>query len=285
MWPEDTVQMLALRALVREALLEDIGQGDVTTVATVSEADRCRAQLFAKQEGVLSGIEVFRAVFDELNAAVEDWSALSDAARFARGQEIASFTGLTRAVLSGERVALNFLQRLCGIATLTAAFVAKLNGLPARVCDTRKTTPLMRRLEKQAVVHGGGANHRYALYDGVLIKENHIAAAGGVARAVERAVQGTHHLMKIGVEAGTLEEVDEAVAAGADSVLLDNMPIDRIAEAVRRTRGKKVVIEASGNVNLQTVRAIAETGVDLISVGALTHSAPAVDLSLVISRI
>lgn len=274
-----------MRALVREALLEDIGQGDVTTMATVPEADRCRARLLAKQDGVLSGMDVFRAVFDELNAGIEEWSALSDAARFVRGQEIASFTGLTRAVLSGERVALNFLQRLSGIATLTAAFVAQLNGLPARVCDTRKTTPLLRQLEKQAVVHGGGANHRFALFDGVLIKENHIAAAGGVTQAVQRAIQGTHHLMKIGVEASTLDELDEALAAGADSILLDNMPIEEIAEAVRRTRGKKVLLEASGNVNLQTVRAIAETGVDLISVGALTHSAPAVDLSLVITRI
>lgn len=277
--------MLTLRSLVREALLEDIGQGDVTTNATVPNGARCRARLHAKQDGVLSGIEVFRAVFDELNAGISEWTSLKDGARFSKGDDIASFVADTRPVLSGERVALNFLQRLSGIATMTAAMVKCVEGLPVRICDTRKTTPLLRILEKQAVLDGGGANHRYALYDGVLIKENHVTAAGGVAAAVQRAIEGTHHLMKIGVEVRTLDELDEAIRAGADAVLLDNMGLDVVRRAVALAKGKGVVLEVSGNVTMQNVRQVAETGVHIISVGAITHSAPAVDYSLEISNV
>lgn len=277
--------MLTLRSLVREALLEDIGQGDVTTNATVPNGARCRARLHAKQDGVLSGIEVFRAVFDELNAGISEWTSLKDRAQFSKGDDIASFVADTRPVLSGERVALNFLQRLSGIATMTAAMVKCVEGLPVRICDTRKTTPLLRILEKQAVLDGGGANHRYALYDGVLIKENHVTAAGGVAAAVQRAIEGTHHLMKIGVEVRTLDELDEAIRAGADAVLLDNMGLDVVRRAVALAKGKGVVLEVSGNVTMQNVRQVAETGVHIISVGAITHSAPAVDYSLEISNV
>ncbi|GMU93735.1 MAG: nicotinate-nucleotide diphosphorylase (carboxylating) [Candidatus Hydrogenedentota bacterium] len=277
--------MLTLRSLVREALLEDIGQGDVTTNATVPNGARCRARLHAKQDGVLSGIEVFRAVFDELNAGISEWTSLKDGAQFSKGDDIASFVADTRPVLSGERVALNFLQRLSGIATMTAAMVKCVEGLPVRICDTRKTTPLLRILEKQAVLDGGGANHRYALYDGVLIKENHVTAAGGVAAAVQRAIEGTHHLMKIGVEVRTLDELDEAIRAGADAVLLDNMGLDVVRRAVALAKGKGVVLEVSGNVTMQNVRQVAETGIHIISVGAITHSAPAVDYSLEISNV
>jgi nicotinate-nucleotide pyrophosphorylase (carboxylating) len=273
-----------LEALIREALAEDIGQGDITTNATVDAESRCRAVLTAKQAGVLSGMTVFRTVFDVLEAKVSGWTAASDGASFAEGDQLASFEGNTRAVLTGERVALNFMQRLSGIATMTSAFVKAVNGSGTRICDTRKTTPFLRRLEKDAVIHGGGANHRFALFDGVLIKENHIVGAGGITEAVRRAVQGTHHLMRIEVEVTNLEELDEALKAGADAVLLDNMNTEQMRQAVERARGSKTILEASGNITLERVREVAATGVHVISVGALTHSAPAIDLSLRISN-
>jgi nicotinate-nucleotide pyrophosphorylase (carboxylating) len=265
-------------------LIEDIGRGDATTEATVPADARCRARLYAKQDGVLSGIGVFRSVFDQLGANVSDWQALENGARFTRGQDIVTFCGATRAVLSGERVALNFLQRLSGIATLTAAMVDRVKGLNVRICDTRKTTPLLRQLEKEAVRHGGGSNHRFALYDGILIKENHITAAGGVTSAVKAAIERSHHLLSVGVEVRTLAELEDAIAANADVALLDNMTVDGMREAVRFAKGRDIVLEASGNVTLDRVREIAETGVDIISVGALTHSAPAIDLSVEISN-
>lgn len=277
--------MLGFRSLVREALNEDIGQGDITTNATVPVNVRCKARLYAKQDGILSGITMFRAVFDELEAGIQDWDALVDGAQFTVGQDLAVFTGVTRAILAGERVALNFVQRLSGVATFTATFVNEVSDLGVRICDTRKTTPLMRNLEKQAVIHGGGSNHRFALFDGVLIKENHITAAGGVTQAVNRAVKGTHHLMKIGVEATNLEQLREALDCGADAVLLDNMSLEDMRAAVEMSKGHKVVLEASGNVNLKRLRAIAETGVHVISIGALTHSAPAIDISLEIANV
>jgi nicotinate-nucleotide pyrophosphorylase (carboxylating) len=271
--------------LIRAALAEDVGQEDVTTNRTVPAAARCRVRVVAKQAGVLSGITVFRSVFDLLDAAVEDWHARNDGDRFVSGDDIAAFSGHARAVLTGERTALNFLGRLSGVATLTAQYVDAVKGLDIKICDTRKTTPLLRKLEKDAVVHGGGANHRHGLFDGVLIKENHIAAAGGIDAAVKKARAGTHHLLKIEVEVTTLDELGEALEAGADAILLDNMSLEALREAVGRARDKNVLLEASGNVTLDRVRAMAETGVDLISAGALTHSAPAVDFSLLIERI
>lgn len=277
--------MLALRSLVHEALLEDIGQGDITTNLTVPEDARCRAHLIAKQDGVLSGVGVFRAVFEGLDADLTGWKGVPDGARFKEGDELASFEANTRAVLTGERVALNFVQRLCGIASLTARYVDALAGLTTRICDTRKTTPFLRHLEKKAVQHGGGTNHRFALFDGVLIKENHIVAAGGVRQAVEKAANGTHHLMKVGVEVTTLDELREALNSGAGAILLDNMSIEQIRDAVEIAKGTHVVLEASGNMSLDRVRTIAETGVHIISIGALTHSAPAIDLSLLIENV
>lgn len=277
--------MLGFRTLVRDALMEDIGQGDITTNATVPPNVRCKARLYAKQDGVLSGITIFRTVFEESGAEVADWYSLEDGTQFTSGQDIALFSGVTRGVLAGERVALNFVQRLSGVATYTAKFVAEVEDLGVRICDTRKTTPLMRNLEKQAVIHGGGANHRFALFDGVLIKENHITAAGGVTNAVTRAIKGTHHLMKVGVEVTNLHEFDEAIACGADAILLDNMNLDEMREAAERAKGHKVVLEASGNVGLKRLRAIAETGVHVISIGALTHSAPAIDFSIEIANV
>ena len=275
----------SLRRLVREALAEDIGQEDITTNRMVPIDARCEVKLVAKQDGVLSGIEVFRMVFDCLHAEISDWGALSQGACFSKGHEIATFRGKTRAVLTAERTAMNLVQHLSGIATLTAQFVNAVEGLGTKICDTRKTTPLMRQFEKEAVANGGGTNHRHNLFNGVVIKENHIAAAGGIGNAVKKALNGTHHLMKIEVEVTSLGEFDEAVAAGADVIMLDNMTLPNVTETVRRVQGKKIVLEGSGNVRLDTVRALAETGVHVISVGALTHSAPAVDLSLLIANV
>ncbi|MCP4639539.1 MAG: carboxylating nicotinate-nucleotide diphosphorylase [bacterium] len=273
-----------LEGLVRKALLEDVGQEDVTTNMTVPEDAVCEARLVAKQDGVLSGMEVFRTVFDELHTHVTDWASMADGDAFEKGHEVAAFKGKARQVLTGERVALNFVQRLSGVATLTSQFVEELKGVDARVCDTRKTTPLMRQLEKEAVIHGGGANHRHTLFNGILIKENHIVAAGGLTNAVKRAIENSHHLMKVEVEVTDLGEFDEAVEAGADVIMLDNMSLDDMREAVKRAEGLRVTLEASGNVTLDRIRSIAETGVHFISVGALTHSAPAVDLSLLIEN-
>jgi len=274
-----------LRRLISEALEEDIGQEDITTNRTVPADARCRVRLWAKQDGILSGIEAFRMVFDRLKADISQWDALSNGDRFADGDDVATFEGDARPVLTAERTAMNILRHLTGIATLTAKYVAAVDGLGCRICDTRKTTPLLRRLEKEAVVHGGGTNHRHTLFNGVLIKENHIAMAGGIYKAVENATAGAHHLMKIEVEVTNLHEFEEAVEAGADAIMLDNMGHDDMREAVQRAKGKKILIEASGNASLDNIRAIAETGIHLISVGALTHSAPAIDLSLIIEQV
>lgn len=276
---------LTLESLVRAALIEDVGPNDATTAATVPEASRCRARLIAKESGVLSGMAPFRMAFGLLDANIEDWHARSDGIDFGPGDILAEFTGHTRAVLSAERTALNFVQRLCGVATLTARYVEALKGLETRVCDTRKTTPLLRALEKEAVRHGGGVNHRAALFDGVLIKENHITAAGGIGPAVSEARRLAHHLLRIEVEVQDLESLEAALAANADVILLDNMDLDTMRAAVERARPHGVLLEASGNVTLERVRAIAETGVHLISAGALTHSAPAIDLTLLVENV
>ncbi len=275
----------SLRRLVRDALTEDIGQEDVTTSQTVPAGARCQARMIAKQTGVLSGIEVFRTVFDCMRAGITEWGALSDGDTFEKGDEIATFQGNTRGVLTAERTALNFIQHLSGIATFTAEYVEAVRGLNVKICDTRKTTPLMRQLEKKAVVDGGGTNHRHTLFNGVVIKENHIVAAGGIEQAIRNVFEGTHHLMKIEVEVRTLDEFDQALEAGADVILLDNMGLKHMRTAVQRTQGNKVVLEASGNVTLGTVRNIAKTGVDVVSIGALTHSAPVADLSFLIENV
>lgn len=274
-----------LEALIMDALAEDVGQGDVTTNATVPASARCEARLVAKQDGIVSGIRVFQLVFELLDPDITHWESLSDTEHFVNGDTIARFQGNARAVLTGERTALNFIQRLSGIATYTESFVKAVEGLTVRICDTRKTTPLLRQLEKRAVVHGGATNHRYALFDGVVIKENHIVAAGGITEAVKQVVKGTHHLLKIEVEVTNLTEFDEAVRAGADAILMDNMPADAMREAVKRVNGRSIILEASGNITLNTVREVAETGVHVLSIGALTHSAHAVDLSLLIANV
>ncbi|MBW7864647.1 MAG: carboxylating nicotinate-nucleotide diphosphorylase [Candidatus Hydrogenedens sp.] len=274
-----------IEKLVAAALTEDIGQEDLTTNTTVSPDLRCLARLFAKQDGVLSGIKPFHCAFEIMEAKLRNWSSLEDGAEFKKGDLIASFEGNTQAVLTAERTAMNFVQHLSGVATLTSRFVKAIEGLDCRVCGTRKTTPMMRQLEKAAIVHGGGANHRHTLFNGVLIKENHIMAAGGIQEAVRRAWEGTHHLMRIGIEVRDLDEFDQALAAGADVIMLDNMSNEDMREAVRRARDVKVVIEASGNASLERVRGMAETGVQFVSVGALTHSAPSIDLTLLIENV
>lgn len=271
-----------LKWLIEEALREDIGPGDLTTDSVVGPEARCRAHLRAKRAGVLSGIDAFRLTFDCLDAQIDGWQSLGDGDRFDVGTEVAVFEARTQAVLTGERTALNFVQHFSGIATMTAEFVALVEGFPAKIIDTRKTTPLLRQFEKRAVKHGGGFNHRFGLSQGVLVKENHIRAAGGVKAALAGIRASVPHLTPVEVEVQTFDEFDEALDAGVDAILLDNMCLADMRLAVQRAQGAPVTLEASGNVSRDTVRAIAETGVCLISVGALTHSAPAADLSLLI---
>lgn len=264
------------------ALAEDLGGGDVTSSVTVPVAMQAQGTLLAKAPGVISGLDAAREVFHRVDPAVTFTPLVADGDRVEAMTPIARVEGPARSLLAGERVALNFLQRLSGIATLTAQYVDAVRGTSARIVDTRKTTPGLRSLEKGAVRHGGGHNHRFGLTDGVLIKDNHLAAVGGadrVRRAVCLARQGAPHTLRIEVEVTTLEELAEALAAGADVVMLDNMDVPAMRQAVAMTAGR-ALLEASGGVTLQTIGEIAATGVDLISVGALTHSAPALDISL-----
>ncbi|HXY54878.1 MAG TPA: carboxylating nicotinate-nucleotide diphosphorylase [Nitrospirota bacterium] len=268
-----------IRDLIARALQEDLGPGDVTTEATIHAESRSTAVLLAKQELVLAGLDVSREVFRHLDPDMKFEPFARDGDRVGAGTEIAKVAASTRALLAGERVALNLLQHMSGIATLTAKAVEKIKGLKAEVLDTRKTLPGLRQLEKYAVRVGGGRNHRFGLYDGVLIKDNHIRAAGSITKAADNARKRAHHLLKIEIETKNLEEVREALAVKADIIMLDNMPIDMMREAVRLIAGRALV-EASGNVTLETIRAMVETGVDFVSVGSLTHSAPAVDISM-----
>jgi nicotinate-nucleotide pyrophosphorylase (carboxylating) len=268
-----------LDPILRRALEEDIGTGDVTTLATIEPGTQASAELVAKEDFVLSGIDVAQRVFQLLSAETAFEKLISDGQAVKRGEVLAWIKGDAAILLQGERVALNLLQRMCGVATLTAAFVREVEGTQAVVVDTRKTTPGLRVLEKYSVRMGGGGNHRMALYDAVLIKENHVAAAGGITAAVSRAKKRVPHTQKIEVEVRNQEEVAEALAAKADILLLDNMSIDELTAAVELV-GDQAITEASGGVNLETVRGIAETGVRLISVGALTHSYRAVDISM-----
>jgi nicotinate-nucleotide pyrophosphorylase (carboxylating) len=235
--------------------------------------------MLAKQEMVLAGLDVSREVFHYLDPATKFEPRAKDGDKIKAGTVLARVSGKTRVLLTGERVALNLLQHLSGIATLTAKYVEQLNGLKAQVLDTRKTTPGLRQLEKYAVRMGGGKNHRMGLYDMVLIKDNHIASAAGIANAVLRVRNKMQSRFKIEVETKTLDEVREALAAQADTIMLDNMPVEIMREAVKLIAGRALV-EASGNVTLDTIRAIAETGVDFISTGSITHSAPAADISM-----
>jgi nicotinate-nucleotide pyrophosphorylase (carboxylating) len=266
-----------VRYLIQASIEEDLGRGDVTTEATIAEHVISHARLVTKQEMVLAGMEVFIQVFAELDSAVHVEPSRKDGDLLVAGTVIADLEGPARSLLAGERVALNFLQRLSGIATLTRQYVEAVRGYGVDIIDTRKTTPGWRLLEKYAVCVGGGKNHRHDLGDGVLIKDNHIVAAGGIKPAVDLARRHCHHLLKIEVEVETLEQVEEALQAGAEVIMLDNMSPAMLAEGVKII-GKRAIVEASGGVSLETVTAVARTGVDLISVGKLTHSAPAADI-------
>ena len=272
-----------VRAIVRRALDEDIAWGDVTTDNSVPADQRSRAALLVKQDGVLCGLHVFAETLALVDPTVTVDIALPDGAKIANGSVPARIEGPTRALLTAERTALNFVQRLSGIATMTAAFVERLGGLPTRLVDTRKTTPGLRVLEKYAVRVGGGHNHRFNLADAVLLKDNHLAALKSrgleLAEAIRTIKQRVPHTMKVEVEVTSIDQIDAALAGGADIILLDNMSNEAMRDAVHRIGGRALT-ECSGNVTLDTVRERAETGVDLISSGALTHSAKALDISL-----
>lgn len=268
-----------LDEIVRRALAEDIGTGDVTTEAVVPAEAYAVARAVCKSNGILAGIPVAEAVFRTVDPEVLFQSFAKDGEWGTVGFTIFEVRGAARSLLIAERTALNFLQHLSGIATRTARCVGLVHGTKARIVDTRKTTPGLRVLEKYAVRVGGGCNHRFNLSDGILIKDNHIAAAGGIAEAVRRARKNAPHLLKIEVEATTLEQVQEALDAGADAILLDNMPPELLRQAVQLVAGRAVT-EASGGITEENLREIAETGVDIISLGALTHSVEAMDISM-----
>jgi len=269
----------AIASLIDLALVEDLGRGDVTSDAVFDADATARGAIVAKQRLVVARLDVAEAVFARVDPRLAFARAVADGDEVDRGAIVATVSGGARALLGAERTALNFLQRLSGIATLTRAFVRAVEGTRARVVDTRKTAPGFRALDKAAVRAGGGGNHRADLASGVLIKDNHVAACGSVAEAVRRARAGAPHSLRVEVEVSTESALDEALAAGAEIVLLDNVSPAQARVLVERTAGRALV-EVSGGVRLDTVRAFAEAGVDLVSVGALTHSAPAADLSL-----
>ncbi|MDH5637864.1 MAG: carboxylating nicotinate-nucleotide diphosphorylase [Nitrospinota bacterium] len=268
------------REAIRRALAEDAPGGDITARLTVPENAMAKANLVAKQELTAAGLAIFKAVFTEVDSAIRVSLKTQDGARAKKGEVMAQVTGPARAVLTAERVALNFLIRACSVATITASYAEAVRGTGAVILDTRKTTPGLRDLEKYSVLCGGGANHRRDLSSMVLIKENHIAIAGGVAQAMAMAKKGSPKRY-VEIEVENLHQLEEALAAGADMALLDNMSPAMMEKAVRQNKGR-ALLEASGNMTLKRAARAAKTGVDFISVGALTHSAPAVDLSLLV---
>lgn len=273
--------MLSLDDIIQTALREDIHTGDLTTQAVVPQLRPATARLIAKEEMIVAGMAVASRVFSLLDTSIVFESCCQDGQCLGKGTLLARISGDAAQLLQGERVALNLLQRMSGIATLTARYVTAVAGTNARIVDTRKTTPGLRILEKYSVRVGGGINHRTGLYDGILIKENHIVAAGGITEAIRRARAYIPHTLKIEIETETIDQVQEALDASADIIMLDNMDCGTMRHCVELIGGRALV-EASGGVNLDTVRAIAETGVNIISVGALTHSARAMDISMLL---
>ena len=273
------MNLTALTGLIDACLAEDIGGGDITTLAVVEPGARAAARMVLREAGVVAGLGVAGLVFERLSRDVVFRALVPDGERCAAGQTVAEVSGPAWAVLGGERLALNFVQRLAGVATATARLVDKVAGTKARIVDTRKTTPGLRVLEKYAVRCGGGYNHRFGLYDGVLIKDNHLALAGGIARAVRAARERAPHTVRVEVEVEDLHGVAAALEAGADIILLDNMDVATMARAVAMVNGRALT-EASGGISGETVAAVAATGVDFISVGALTHSVRSLDIGL-----
>ena len=273
------MQIPGMEEIIRLALEEDIGGGDVTTLSTVPEENTSRGKFIAKEPLTVCGLPALIRVFALIDERIAVTPLVSDGAEVQKGDVIATIEGPARGILTGERTALNLLQRLSGVATKTHEAVRRVEGTNAVIVDTRKTTPGMRGLEKYAVRMGGGVNHRTGLYDGVLIKDNHIRAAGGITQAIRNARAHAHHLLKIEVEVENFEQLEEAIEAKADTIMLDNMPLADMAEAVRRVNGRALT-EASGNMGERDLGEVAKTGVDIISIGALTHSARAMDISL-----
>lgn len=268
--------------ILKYALLEDIGEGDITTCAIVPEAHRSKATLIAKETFVLAGLLFAEKIFKLVNPELKFKANKKDGDTIKKGTIIARISGNTRSLLMGERTALNLLQRLSGIATLTRKFVECVDGLPVKITDTRKTTPGLRIFEKYAVRVGGGNNHRFGLFDGILIKDNHIRAASGIKKAVKLARENAQYMLNVEVEVKNIREVRSALSTGAEIIMLDNMSLEDIKRSVKiiRNQNPQVVIEVSGNIKIENIGAVAETGVDLISIGALTHSAVAVDISM-----
>jgi nicotinate-nucleotide pyrophosphorylase (carboxylating) len=278
------VDVSKIKSSVRAWLEEDLGPGDVSSWSVLPEDHQSRAVIHVKEEGIAAGLPVAELVFREINPSLQVRRLAEEGAAVSKGDVLLEIEGSTGSILSGERLALNLLQRLSGIATKTRRFVDQVSDLPSppRIVDTRKTTPGLRMLEKYAVRIGGGHNHRYGLFDCVMLKDNHIKAAGGITQAIARSRAHIPHTMKIEVEVETLEQAAEAAKAGADLIMLDNMDVETMKEAVQliRAAAPQIVIEASGGITLDTVRAAAETGVDVISVGELTHSVSSLDISL-----
>ena len=278
--PIDPLPQLLIEGAVKAALLEDLGRaGDITTEATVPANAEAMVVMRARQAGTIAGLDAARTAFRLVDAGLRCAVQKPDGSDVQSGDTIMAIEGKARSILTGERVALNFLGHLSGIATTTRAMVRAVEGTGARICCTRKTTPNLRAFEKYAVRCGGGANHRFGLDDGVLIKDNHIAAAGGITAAIKNARAHIGHMVKIEIEVDTLQQLSEALEAGAEVIMLDNMGPAELKEAVALTGGR-AVLEASGRVTLDSVRAIAESGVDIISAGWITHSAPCLDIGL-----
>jgi len=276
----DDLPDVLIQPIIQAALLEDLGRaGDITARACIPAGRRLQARFVARSPGVIAGLTCARLAMAALDPSARFEGVTPDGGKVGAGGVVARVEADARALLGAERVALNLLGRLSGVATLTAAYVAKVAGTSARIIDTRKTTPGLRALEKYAVRQGGGANHRFGLDDAILIKDNHIAACGGIAEALQRARAAVGHMVKIEVEVDTLEQLAEALAHAPDVIMLDNFSLPDLRSAVSLCAGR-AILEASGGVRLETVAAIAETGVDLISVGALTHSAPVLDIGL-----
>ena len=273
------LQKHIIRNIVQSAIEEDVGATDITTTAALTGEEIGKAMALAKSAVVVAGIDVFKETFFFVDPGMQFKGCCKDGEFVEKGGCLGEISGNLSRILTAERVALNFLQRMCGIATLTRRYVDEVKGTKAKILDTRKTAPGLRYLDKYAVRIGGGHNHRYGLHDGVLIKDNHIAAAGGISQALTRVRGRLPHTLKVEIEVKNIQELEEAISSGADVIMLDNMSLEEIRKAVAVTGGR-VLLEASGNVTLANVRKIAETGVDFISVGALTHSVPASDISL-----
>jgi nicotinate-nucleotide pyrophosphorylase (carboxylating) len=265
--------------IIKQALEEDIGNGDITTLSTVDEDKQTEGFFIAKEEGVICGLPVLKRVFEIIDPAIKIEYNITEGNTVKKGDKIARISGSAQNILTGERVALNFLQRLSGIATQTHNAVQQVSGTKAKITDTRKTTPCLRGIEKYAVRIGGGSNHRFNLADGILIKDNHISAAGGIGQAITKTRKAASHMLKIEVEVETFSQIEEALLSGADIIMLDNMTIEDMTTAVGMIGGKALV-EASGNMGDRDLRKVAQTGVDIISIGALTHSVRAMDISL-----